>query len=177
MILPVTRLGHPILRKKAVLVRPGDILRPQTQELIDSMFETMVKYEGIGLAANQVGQSLRICVFGLTLPGSQAPAASQTRVLINPRVTAVGRGKKAGWEGCLSVPGLRARVNRFRRVRVKALNRAGKKIEFTATGLPAVVIQHEADHLQGLVFLDRVTDRKSLSFPEEYQKFHAKKRR
>jgi peptide deformylase len=170
-ILNICRLGNPVLRQKAKPVPLARIASAEIQTLIFDMLETMAEYEGIGLAAPQVRRSLQICVFGLALPSAKARPQTQTRVLINPVIKPIGRARAAGWEGCLSLPGLRARVDRFRRIRVTGYTPAGKKISFTASGLPAIVIQHEADHLHGLVFLDRVTDRKSLTFNEEYQKY------
>jgi peptide deformylase len=174
-ILKVARMGHPVLRAKALPVPPGHIRSAPVQRLIDDMFETMREYAGIGLAAPQVHEGVRIFVAGLrdaeigdTL---EADDEMPFLALINPEVTLLTEPTHDGWEGCLSIPDVRGLVPRAVDVRVQAYDRAGKKIAFTAKGLPARVIQHENDHLDGVLFMDRMPTLQSLTFLEEYRRF------
>jgi peptide deformylase len=176
-ILKVARMGHPILRAKALPVPPDQILTAPIQRLIDDMFETMREYSGIGLAAPQVHQGLRVFVAGLREGdvGQAVPDDGEMpfMALINPELTMVGEVADEGWEGCLSIPDIRGLVPRASGVRVQAFDRAGKRVSFTASGLPARVIQHENDHLDGVLFFDRMRSLESLAFIEEYRRFRA----
>lgn len=173
-ILKVARLGHPILRQVAAPVPAQDVTRPETQRLIDDMIETMAEYDGVGLAAPQVHVSKQIAVYAVESNPRypQAPSIPLT-VLINPRITPLGEDQQEDWEGCLSVPDLRGKVPRYVRVRVEALDRHGKRLEFTAAGFHARVVQHETDHLLGKVYLDRMRSFESLSFLREFTRYHA----
>jgi peptide deformylase len=176
-ILKVARMGHPILRAKALPVPPDQILTAPVQRLIEDMFETMREYSGIGLAAPQVHSGLRVFVAGLREAdlGQAVPDDGEMpfMALINPELTMVGEATDEGWEGCLSIPDIRGLVPRAPSVRVQAFDRAGKRIAFTASGLPARVIQHENDHLDGVLFFDRMRSFESLAFLEEYRRFRA----
>jgi len=195
-ILKVARLGHPVLRAKAEPVPVPEIGSVRIQQLIDDLFETMREYQGIGLAAPQVHVSSRIFVAGLrpSLPLSEGQGASSAVgrrgassavvmddghdmpliVLVNPELSLLPGGAEEAWEGCLSVPDLRGRVPRASGVNVRAYDRHGKRIEITAKGLPARVIQHEYDHLDGILFFDRMPTLATLTFMDEYQRFWAK---
>jgi peptide deformylase len=180
-ILKVARMGHPVLRARARAVEPSMIHSPEFQRLIDDMFETMKEYQGVGLAAPQVHQSVRLFVCGF------APAphpddeeddhavAEEDRVplmaLINPEITPVGREVVEDWEGCLSIPDIRGRVPRARQIGVRAYDRTGKRLELRAGGFTARVIQHETDHLDGTLFFDRMTSFESLTFLEEFGRY------
>lgn len=166
-ILKVARMGHPVLRKAARRVKPAEITTPAIQRLIDDMFETMCEYDGIGLAAPQVHEGLRLFVAGTTKSDVGMPPVT----MINPEVTAIGRATEEDWEGCLSIPDLRGKVPRAREVRVQALDRRGTRQVMTAKGFPARVIQHEADHLDGVLFLDRMATFETLTFLPEYDRF------
>jgi peptide deformylase len=176
-ILKVARMGHPILRAKALPIPPDQILTAPVQRLIDDMFETMREYSGIGLAAPQVHSGLRVFVAGLREGdvGQAVPDDGEMpfMALINPELTAVGEATDEGWEGCLSIPDIRGLVPRAPSVRVQAFDRTGKRVAFTASGLPARVIQHENDHLDGVLFFDRMRSLESLAFLEEYRRFRA----
>ena len=176
-ILKVARMGHPILRAKALPVPPDQILTAPIQRLIDDMFETMREYSGIGLAAPQVHSGLRVFVAGLREGdvGQAVPDDGEMpfMALINPELTLVGELAEEGWEGCLSIPDIRGLVPRAPSVRVQAFDRAGRRVSFTASGLPARVIQHENDHLDGILFFDRMKSFESLAFLEEYRRFRA----
>jgi peptide deformylase len=173
-ILKVARMGHPVLRTMAQPVPPGEITSPRIQRLVDDMFETMSEYAGIGLAGPQVHESLRVFVAGLR-PGDVAEMNDDADMplvaLINPELTIVGKTDHEGWEGCLSIPDIRGLVPRSHEVHVKAFGRDGKRLEIKARGLPARVIQHENDHLDGLLFFDRMRSFASLTFLDEYRRY------
>jgi peptide deformylase len=175
-ILKVARMGHPVLRGKAKTVDPDEIRSPRFQQLIDDMFETMKEYQGVGLAAPQVHQSVRLFVAGF------APARDRDEdegdshsvplmALINPEVAVVGDATEEDWEGCLSIPDIRGRVPRARQIVVQAYDRRGKRMELRASGFTARVIQHETDHLNGVLFFDRMRDFRSLTFLDEFSRY------
>ncbi len=168
-ILKVARMGHPVLRKRAQPLDPGEIGTPRIQRLIDDMFETMHDSQGIGLAGPQVHESIRLFVAGVDDPdGGMSPV-----VAINPQVTPIGSAVKEDWEGCLSIPDIRGRVPRATRIRLRALDRHGRPLALTADRFPARVIQHETDHLDGVLFFDRMTSLESITFQEEYSRYWA----
>jgi peptide deformylase len=172
MILKVARLGHPVLRKIAEPVPPEQITTPAVQQFIDDLIETMYEYDGAGLAAPQVHVSQQIVVMEVSQNPRypHAPAIPLT-VYVNPEITPLTEMMDEDWEGCLSVPGLRGRVPRYTKIRLRAYNRQGKRADFVAEGFHARVIQHECDHLQGKVYLDRMRDTSSLMFIEEFMKY------
>jgi peptide deformylase len=171
VILKVARIGHPIIRMPARDLTREEIRSPGLQRLVDDMVETMHEYDGVGLAGPQVHVGLRIAV--VEVPGSDARAREAVPLtgLINPRVTALGEETEAGWEGCLSVPDLRGVVPRLQRLRLDALDRNGKPWSADAQGFFARVIQHECDHLDGRVYLDRMKDMRTLSFLPEFERY------
>ena len=177
-ILKVARLGHPVLRAKASPVPPAEIASPRIQTLIDDMFETMSEYQGIGLAAPQVHESVRVFVAGVRRGDVVTPMTDDVEMplvaVINPEIVPVGEEVEGGWEGCLSIPDIRGKVERPRVVRVRALDRTGRRIELVAHGLPARVIQHENDHLDGVLFFDRMATFETLTFMDEFKRYWAK---
>ena len=166
-ILKVCHLGHPVLRLESRRVSPDSLARASTQKLIDDMLETMVEYYGVGLAAPQIHESLAIAVIESNGPRGTIPMT----VLVNPEVTVLDDELIEDWEGCLSIPDFRGLVPRWRKLRVDALDRKGKKIKITAEGFFARVIQHEFDHLMGKVYLDRMPDLKTLTHLPEFQRY------
>lgn len=160
-------MGHPVLRKRTVLVQPDEINTSSMQRLIDDMFDTMHEYVGIGLAAPQVHQERRLFVAGVDGPNS----TMQPVVMINPEIEVIDDEKEEDWEGCLSIPDIRGKVLRAKNIRVRFLDRHGRSQQLTATGFPARVIQHETDHLNGVLFVDRMTSFESLTFLEEYGRY------
>lgn len=174
-VLKVARLGHPVLRRIADPVPPEAIGSPDVQRLVDDLIETMVEYDGAGLAAPQVHVSKQIVVFEVD-DNPRYPDAAKVplSVLINPTITPTVLHMDEDWEGCLSVPGLRGRVPRYTSVRVEAYDRDGKTLHFVARDFHARVVQHECDHLFGKVFLDRMRSTDSLSFVEEFARYHAR---
>ncbi len=163
MILKVVKYGDPVLRKKGARI---ETVTPDIKRLIGDMFETMYAHKGIGLAAQQVGHALQLTVVdvrgvtdrpsSLELQGKPADVAEfMPLVLINPELTLAGE-QVAGPEGCLSFPEIFGEITRPQFVDVKALNEKGKPIEFRAGGLLSRAVQHEADHLNGILFIDRM---------------------
>lgn len=145
MIRKMLRFPNPVLRKKSKAVKR---VSPQIVQLIDDMVETMRAAPGVGLAAPQVGESVRVIV---------ADVGEGALALVNPRILEKS-GKQTFVEGCLCLPGVEAPVERAAQVVAKGLDRAGKQVRIEASGLLATVLQHEVDHLDGLVFIDRVKD-------------------
>jgi peptide deformylase len=168
-LLPIAKLGNPVLRTPAAPVSREEINSQAFQDFIDDLFETMVDAEGIGLAAPQVSRSQQVVV--MECPGE---GGFPKTVLINPTIVYYGPEQVENWEGCLSVDGLRGTVTRPSMVRVQALDRHGAPLDFEATGLYAVCIQHELDHLIGKVFLDRMTDLSTLTQLDEFDKYWRK---
>jgi len=168
-VLKVAKLGNPILRQIAAPVDPDAIGQRAFQTFIDDMLETMGKEQGIGLAAPQVSRSQQLIV--MDCPGEEGFPRT---VLINPRIVYYGPHQVENWEGCLSVDNLRGKVARPSMVRVQALDRRGAPVDLEATGLYAVCIQHEIDHLNGKLFLDRMTDFSTLTHLEEFDRFWRK---
>jgi peptide deformylase len=171
-ILKVAQLGHPVLRTVAEPVSPEAIRSPEVQRLIDDMLETMAAYDGAGLAAPQVHVSKRVLIYGVE-ENPRYPDADQVplTVLVNPIVTPLTTEEDEDWEGCLSVPGLRGLVPRVTHVRVEAYGRDGQRLRFDAAGFHARVVQHECDHLDATVYLDRMRSMQSLSFLDEFQRY------
>ena len=169
-ILKVARMGHPVLRTRARPLEPNEIGTPRIQRLIDDMFETMHDSQGIGLAGPQVHESIRLFVVGVEDEDRTMPPV----VIINPEVTPIGSDVEEDWEGCLSIPDIRGRVSRPTDIKVRALDRHGKPISMTVDGFSARVIQHETDHLDGVLFVDRMTSFESLTFLDEYSRYWSK---
>ena len=175
-ILKVARLGHPVLRAGTRPLPPEEIAAPDFQRLIGDMIETMREYNGVGLAAVQVHDSRRIAVLEVAdnprYPEKQAVPLS---ILINPKIEPLSEEQEEDWEGCLSVPDMRGLVPRYAKIGVQALSYKGEKLEFVAEGFHARVIQHEFDHLNGKVYLDRMTDLSTLTHLQEYLRFWSEK--
>jgi peptide deformylase len=170
-ILKVARIGHPAIRTPSRPLTPEEIASPALQKLIDDMVDTMKDYDGVGLAAPQVHLDLQLAVIEVPARDERAEERVPLTVLVNPRVTRVGDAMVEGWEGCLSIPELRGVVPRARRVRLSALDREGRPFELEAAGFFARVIQHECDHLDGRVYLDRMPHMKSLTYLHEMEKY------
>jgi peptide deformylase len=170
-ILKVARMGHPVLRARAQPIDPADIKSPRIQQLIDDMFETMNEYHGVGLAAPQVHERLRIFVAGFPSKGKDGDDSHvPLMALINPEITPLG-DVEDDWEGCLSIPEIRGRVPRAREIEVQAHDRRGRRITLNARGFTARVIQHETDHLDGVLFFDRMKSLETLTYLEEFNRY------
>jgi peptide deformylase len=167
-ILKVARMGHPVLRERARPLDKSDIKSAAIQKLIDDMLDTMHEYHGVGLAAPQVHEGLRIFV---ALLDEDPDAKSEAAVIINPEIAPNGSAIEEGWEGCLSIPDIRGRVPRSRQISVRAYDRRGKRVEIKASGFTARVIQHETDHLDGVLFFDRMKSFQTLTFLDEFGRY------
>ena len=175
-ILKVARMGHPVLRARAKPLDPTDIKSPRIQQLIDDMFDTMHEYQGVGLAAPQVHEGLRLFVAGFAPRRDEDDEDDEDggvplMTMINPEITVVGGETKDDWEGCLSIPDVRGRVTRAHEILVKAYDRKGRRVQITARGSTARVIQHETDHLDGVLFLDRMASFETLTFLDEFGRY------
>ena len=170
-ILKVARMGHPVLRQRAAPLDKAVLRTPLMQKLIDDMIETMHEYHGVGLAAPQIHEGVRLFVALLDEePGPDSDAVA----IINPEIVPHGTATQEGWEGCLSIPDIRGMVPRFTDIVVNALDRDGKPIELRLKDFAARVAQHETDHLDGVLFFDRMTSMQTLTYLEEYSRYHAK---
>jgi len=168
-------MGHPVLRTPARALDRAELKSVTIQQLIDDMVETMTEYRGVGLAAPQVHEGLRLFVALLDADES-GDTRSDPVAIINPEISVVGREVVEDWEGCLSIPDVRGLVPRAREITVRAFDRKGDRLEIGAHDFPARVIQHEADHLDGVLFLDRMRSLGSLTFLDEYSRFWIKDR-
>lgn len=178
-ILKVARMGHPVLRAKARALDKAEIRSGAIQKLIDDMIETMREYHGVGLAAPQIHESVRLFVAALDHGGSSDDDAAEDEdpepiAIVNPEITVVGSDVVEDWEGCLSIPDIRGRVPRAREIKVRGYDRKGERFELRAQGFPARVIQHETDHLDGVLFFDRMKTFGSLTFLDEYSRYWVK---
>lgn len=167
----IVRLGHPALRAPAEPVKTEAIAGPEIQTLVDDLFETMRDAGGVGLAAVQVGVPLQVFVYVAVDPDRRPDGDGEAKTLINPMVEPVGGEMEYDWEGCLSIPDLRGLVPRHPAVRVWGLDRHGRPVAYRAEGYEARIVQHEFDHLNGVVFLDRMRDLRSLSFTAEWEEY------
>ena len=173
MILPIVTVGHPVLRERAREVTSDELREPATQAFIDDLIETMRHANGAGLAANQVGDARRIAVIEVNQnPRYPYKPPIPLTVIVNPVMEPVGDEQVDINEGCLSVPDLRGTVSRAVNVRVRYLDRHGVAHDEVRRGLTAGTFQHEYDHLEGVLFLDRVTDPTTFSTWEAFERFH-----
>ena len=166
-------MGHPVLRSKATALDRTSIASVVIQRLIDAMIETMEEYHGVGLAAPQVHESVRLFVASLDMERGDEP--TEPIAIINPEITPVGTDSVDDWEGCLSIPDIRGKVPRYREIRVRGLDRRGERIELRAKGFSARIVQHETDHLDGVLFFDRMRAFDTLTFLDEYSRYWNKK--
>jgi peptide deformylase len=170
-ILKVARMGHPVLRERARPLDKSDIKSAVVQKLIDDMLDTMHEYHGVGLAGPQVHEGLRMFV---ALLDDELDSKSPATVVINPEIIPTSQATEEGWEGCLSIPDIRGMVPRYTDITVRALDRGGRGVDLKLKNFAARVAQHETDHLDGVLFFDRMTSMQSLTFLDEYSRFWAK---
>jgi len=165
MIREVLKMGDPRLLEKSLPVEAFGT--PQLRELVADMRDTMAHLNGAGLAAPQIGVPLRVVIFGVTR-NPRYPDAEEVpdTVLINPVITPIGEEIEEGWEGCLSVPGMRGVVPRFKRLRYQGFDESGLAIDRTVEGFHARVVQHEYDHLDGVLYPMRIRDMSKFGFVE-----------
>jgi peptide deformylase len=171
-ILKVARLGHPVLRRVTDPLLLAEIKTPLFQKFVDDMVETMKEYDGVGLAADQVHESKQLAVLEVA-DNRRYPDKPKVplTVLINPQIYPLTEEIEEDWEGCLSIPDLRGRVPRYKSIQVRAWDRNGRELDFCANDFHARVIQHEWDHLQGKVYLDRMKDFSTLAFLSEFARY------
>jgi peptide deformylase len=168
----VATIGHPILRQPALPVEPEELAEPDSQALIDDLIETMRYHNGAGLAAPQVLVSRRITTIEVkSNPRYPYKPDIPLTVLVNPEIEPLGPETFANNEGCLSVPNFRGVTNRFVEIGVRALDRNGRLVEKEVRGLTAVTFQHEVDHLDGILFVDRVEDPRTFTTWEQFERF------
>jgi len=172
-IRKIATLGHPVLREVARVITREELASAVVQTFIDDLVETMHDANGAGLAANQVYEPIRICAIEVrNNPRYPYKPNFPLTILVNPEVVPTTEDTFLNYEGCLSVPNLRGEVRRFTGVRVRALDRHGKDVELEVKGLTAGTFQHEVDHLDGKVFLDRVEDTRSLATWADFERHH-----
>jgi len=170
-ILKVARIGHPVLREKTRRVEPTEIRQAGFQKLIDDMIDTMTEYHGIGLAAPQVHESVRLIVVGLQEDDEDEDSDIRVVPFVNPEIEVATADVVEGWEGCLSIPEMRGRVPRAAAIRLRAHDRRGKPVEMDFRGYAARVIQHEADHLDGVLFIDRMRSLATHTYLDEFARY------
>ena len=168
-ILKVAQIGHPVLRQVARPVTPEELRSAELQRFIDDMIETMHDAAGAGLAANQVHRPIRVCVIEVKdNPRYPYKPNIPLTVLVNPVLTPLSEERFENYEGCLSVPDLRGKVWRSAELRVQALDRRGEALDYEVRGITAGTFQHECDHLDGKLFVDRVHDPRTLCTWKEF---------
>ena len=165
----IIRMGHPALRRPARPVAADEIGSDAMHRLVADMIDTLHDYGGIGLAAPQVNEGIRLAV--VEIPNEPRREGQPLTICINPRIKVLDATTAGHWEGCLSVPGLRGYVERPQRIRVDFTNMRGEAESLAAEGLLATVLQHEFDHLDGMLYIDRIHDASKLVFEEEYVRY------
>jgi peptide deformylase len=170
-ILKVARMGHPVLRERARPLDKPAFRNPLVQKLIDDMIDTMHEYSGVGLAAPQVHEGIRLFV---ALFDEDSNPRGEATVVVNPEIVPNADATAEGWEGCLSIPDIRGMVPRHTDITLRGLDRHGKPLERRLTDFAARVAQHETDHLDGVLFFDRMASMQSLTFLDEYSRYHSK---
>lgn len=172
-VLPILRMGHPNLRKKSRNLALSEIKSPTIQKLIADMRETMKAADGVGLAAPQVDFNYRLAVIEFDQYNTRyADLGTQGfTIFINPKIKLLSTEEAGFWEGCLSVPGLRGFVNRPQKIEVEYLDENAEAHKLVAEGFLATVLQHEFDHLDGVLYIDRIKDTKLLAFQDEFRQF------
>lgn len=173
MELTITQIGHPILRKRAREILQEELASPRTQQLIDDMIETKRAANGAGIAANQVDDLRRIFVVeNLKNPRYPYKPDYPLTVMVNPVIEFLTEDRFENFEGCLSIPNLRGIVPRCPLIRVSGWDRNGQAVQFQVAGISAGTFQHEMDHLDGILFVDRIVDTKTLCTWEEFRLRH-----
>jgi len=166
-------MGHPLLRQAARPLEPDEIGSKPVRQLIDDMIDTLHDYSGVGLAAPQIAEPVRLAI--IEIPAGQTrydePEPMSMTVFINPVIDVVDPATRGYWEGCLSVPGLRGFVERPQHVKIRYTSERGEALEMELQGFSATVFQHEFDHLDGKLFIDRMTDMRLLAFEREYERY------
>ncbi len=172
MILPVLKMGNPKLREVCKEVQLDELQLDETQRFVDDLIETMRDENGAGIAAPQVGVLKRIFIMEcLNNPRYPDNEEFPLTIVVNPTIEVIEEDYLESWEGCLSIPGLRGMLPRHNRVTLSGYDKEGVEFSKVIEGFEAVVAQHELDHLDGILFIDRMKDMKYLAFTTEYQKY------
>lgn len=171
-LLEVIKMGNPILRKTAVEVSKQKIDTSENLTFVNDLVDTMRHYSGVGIAAPQVGVLERIFIMEMTT-NKRYPERDPfpLHVAINPVIELLGDETTDSWEGCLSIPGIRGQLKRHTRIKLSASDQYGTSYTKTFEGFPAIVAQHELDHLNGILLIDRMNSMETLTFQEEYEKY------
>ena len=174
-IRKIARMGNPVLRKTARPLTREEILSPKMQEFVQDMLDTMHEYGGIGLAAPQVHESIQLALIEFGEESGRYPGMGEQSLLVlfNPVVTVLDSQLQGFWEGCLSVPELRGLVGRPRKIKVDYLDEKAEPKTIEAEGFLATVFQHELDHLDGILYVDKLADPTKLAFTEEFKRYIA----
>ncbi len=174
-IRKIARLGHPVLRETARELSREEISSPELKRLVRDMIDTMHDYGGVGLAAPQVHESVRLAIIEFSADNEryENDDGQPLLVIINARVKVLDETISGFWEGCLSVPGMRGYVERPSKIEVNYLDERGKPKTLVADGFLATVFQHELDHLDGVLYVDKITDKSKFTFNEEFARYHA----
>ncbi|NNE78180.1 MAG: peptide deformylase [Pricia sp.] len=171
-VLEVIKMGNPLLRNLSNNVSSKRIISEGFQNFIDDLIETMRSADGAGIAAPQVGISDR--VFVMEMRNNQRYPDKENfplRIVVNPEIKPLFTEQLDSWEGCLSIPGIRGRLKRYHKIQLKGLDRNGEKFETELSGFAAIVAQHELEHLNGILFVDRMDSMHPLTFQDEYEKY------
>jgi peptide deformylase len=170
-IRSITKMGHPVLRERAREVTADELRSPKVQQLLDDMVETMRDASGVGLAAPQVHEGLRLITVEVQSGGEDDEGGVPLQILANPRIVRASKEGYVDWEGCLSIPDIRGMVPRHVAVEVEGWDRHGRPVRLQAEGFFARVLQHEIDHLDGILYFDRMEGFKTLTYIEEFEKY------
>ena len=176
LLLQVAQLGHPVLRKKCRPVK--NIKDPKIKLIVENLTATVMEVDGVGIAAPQIYEPIRLFVIA-SHPNARYPHAPEMKptAIINPKIISASQIKEKDWEGCLSVPGVRALVPRDTSIQVEYTTTEGKRIKRRFRDFVARIFQHEYDHLEGVVFLDRIESTKEIISEKEYQRLMTKKKK
>lgn len=171
-VLKVLQMGNPLLRSVSEKVSREKLYSEEFQSFVDDLIATMRHEDGAGLAAPQVGVLDRVFVMEMQEnPRYPEKENFPLHIVVNPEIIHTSSEKTQSWEGCLSIPRLRGRLKRYERITMKGLNRDGEDLEMQLTGFSAIVAQHELDHLNGVLFIDRMESMETLAFREEFEKY------
>lgn len=168
----VVKMGNPLLRKRSVEVSADELQDDKLQQLIDDMIDTMRDSNGAGIAAPQIGALTRVFIMEMMdNPRYPNKPTFPLTIALNPKIIIISEDKIQSWEGCLSIPGIRGRLPRYATVQLDAWDRDGQPYSKVLTGFEAVVAQHELDHLDGILLIDRMESMETLSFQDEYERY------
>ena len=171
-VLEVIKMGNPLLRKVSQAVEPKEITSPDFQKFLADLVETMRAESGAGIAAIQVGALKRVFAMEMKKNDRYPDKGSfSLTTVINPEIEPLSSEEVEGWEGCLSIPGIRGRLKRYKKVKLSGYDSNGEKFERVLDDFSAIVAQHELDHLNGILLIDRMPNMKTLTFQEEYDKY------